>query len=463
MRRADVDRTRPSRVDGRDLDLEARHTKVTVGVASGSAFRERRIGQRFDAEPGDSLQRRVGRDGVRRQRGVVAGREHGTVRQCREHDAARRADVARRERCPGRLGRAHRQFPLRLGLTHFGSDGFQFAVGLVDVRLQPLARLLLVGRGQVEPRFGEPRPVAEGGAVVLGVREEGEQPVVVLLREGIVLVVVALRAGERRAEPDGGGRVRAIDENFVQRFLGIDAALFVGHRVAMEPARDFLIDGGVRQHVARDLLDRESIERQVAIEGVDDPVAVLPDRAAVVLFVSVRVGVPRQVQPGPRPPFAVVGRCEQSVDDPLVRAGRRVGQEGIDLVGCRRKAREIQRDAAKQRGFRRISRRRQAFALEPRQDEAVDRILRPAGVGDRRQVWSRWRDVGPVSVDRATPRPRSPWPGPPRASRRPDRSTPAATPASPRAADRGPSASCLRRRCRGCDGSDSCRRFFPAR
>ena len=35
---------------------------------------------------------------------------------------------------------------------------------------------------------------------------------------------------------------------------------------------------GVRQHVAGDLLDRELVERHVAVEGVDHPVAVLPHR-----------------------------------------------------------------------------------------------------------------------------------------------------------------------------------------
>ena len=69
-------------------------------------------------------------------------------------------------------------------------------------------------------------------------------------------MVVALRAAERAAEPDGGGRVDAIDEHFVVRLFRIDAAFLVGHRVAMEPARDALIRRGVRQHVAGDLFDR---------------------------------------------------------------------------------------------------------------------------------------------------------------------------------------------------------------
>ena len=134
--------------------------------------------------------------------------------------------------------------------------------------------------------FEVARAVAERAALEVGVGEEGEQPEVVLLAERIVLVVVALRAGERRAQPDRRGRVDAIDEDFVQRLLRIDAAFLVGHRVAMEAAGDLLLDRGVRQHVAGDLLDRELVERHVAVERVDDPVAVLPDRCAGCLFRS---------------------------------------------------------------------------------------------------------------------------------------------------------------------------------
>ena len=178
---------------------------------------------------------------------------------------------------------------------------------------------LLLGSRQFQRRLEVARAVAERAAVVVVVREEREQPEVVLLREGIVLVVVALRAGERAAQPDGRRRVRAIDEDLVARLLGIDAALLVGHRVAMEPGGDLLLDRRVRQHVAGNLLDRELIERQVAVEGADHPVAVLPDIAAVVLLVAVGVGVAGEVEPRPRPALAVVRRREQPIDRPSRR------------------------------------------------------------------------------------------------------------------------------------------------
>jgi hypothetical protein len=83
---------------------------------------------------------------------------------------------------------------------------------------------------------------------------------------------VALRARERRAEPDRGSRVDAIDEHLVHRLVRIDAAFFVCHRVAVKPGRDLLLDRRTRQHVAGNLLDCEPIERHVPVERVDDPV-----------------------------------------------------------------------------------------------------------------------------------------------------------------------------------------------
>ena len=51
------------------------------------------------------------------------------------------------------------------------------------------------------------------------------------------------------------------------------------------------------QQVAGQLLDRELVERHVAVEGVDDPVAIGPDLAVVVEVDAVRVGIAGGVEP----------------------------------------------------------------------------------------------------------------------------------------------------------------------
>ena len=132
------------------------------------------------------------------------------------------------------------------------------------------------------------------------------------------------------------------------------------------------------------------------IERLDHPVAVRPHRAQRVLLVPVRVCVPRQVEPWTRPTFAVMGRCEEAIDDSLVRVRCAVGDERVDLRWCGRQADEVERHAAQQpflRGFRRW---REPFGLQPRQDEAVDGRAWPALVANGWRRVPHRPDVGPV-------------------------------------------------------------------
>ena len=105
---------------------------------------------------------------------------------------------------------------------------------------------------------------------------------------------------ERRSHPDLHRGIDPIDDRRDPELLVVDAALGVDHRVAMEARGDALVDSRVGEQVAGNLLDRELIERQVAVEGVDDPVAIRPDRATTVFLVAVGVGIARLVEPRPR-------------------------------------------------------------------------------------------------------------------------------------------------------------------
>jgi len=66
--------------------------------------------------------------------------------------------------------------------------------------------------------------------------------------------------------------------------------------------------------VGRELFDDELVERQIFINGVDDPVAVFPDRARLIAGEAVGVGIPRGIQPIAAPSLAVVWRREQPVE-----------------------------------------------------------------------------------------------------------------------------------------------------
>src|SRR4030095_1140479 len=120
-------------------------------------------------------------------------------------------------------------------------QGFGFRVARPE-------RLEFVRRGRVEGRL-------------IGVVEKRVELEVLALRDRIVLVGVALSAPESEAEKRQAGRIDAVNDGLVPDLLLVRAALVIDHRVAMEPRRDELLPPGSRQQVARELLDREAVER----------------------------------------------------------------------------------------------------------------------------------------------------------------------------------------------------------
>ena len=93
----------------------------------------------------------------------------------------------------------------------------------------------------------------------------------------------------------------------------------------------------VRQQVAGELPRAELVERPVARERVDDPIAPRPQQP-VVMIVEEAVGLAeaREIEPIVGHVLGVGGRGEQAVDEALVRVGRRVGDERVDLLERRR-------------------------------------------------------------------------------------------------------------------------------
>ena len=163
--------------------------------------------------------------------------------------------------------------------------------------------------------------------------EEREHPVVLFLLQRIELVVVTLGALDGDAEDSFSDGVYAVKHGFHPKLLGIDAALFVDHRVAQKPRGDDLTLGRVRQHVAGNLFDDELVVRYVAVQSADNPVPVKPDLALLVFLVAVGVGVAGRIQPQAAPALAVVGRTEKPLDLLLVSVLASVGEKGIHLLG----------------------------------------------------------------------------------------------------------------------------------
>ena len=107
--------------------------------------------------------------------------------------------------------------------------------------------------------------------------------------------------------------------------LRIDAALLVRHRVAMEAGGDPLLGrgpGSMSPAICSMVNWSNGMSRLSASITQSRYFQIGAGR----LFVPVGVGVTCKIEPRPRPPFAVMRRGEQAVDDLLVRIGRRVAR-----------------------------------------------------------------------------------------------------------------------------------------
>ncbi len=195
-----------------------------------------------------------------------------------------------------------------------------------------------------------------------------------MLRDRVVFVRVALGAGHRRPHPRGHRRVDAVDDRGVAELLVVRASLAVRHRVPMKRGRDELVLGRIRQQVARYLLDRELVERLVRVERPDHIVAKCPDRPRRVIRVAGRIGIPRQVQPLPRPVLAVCRGRQQLVDQPLVCLRLLVIHKCLNHIRRRRQAGQVKRHAAREREAIGLRLGRQTFAIQAIEHERIHRM-----------------------------------------------------------------------------------------
>ena len=188
---------------------------------------------------------------------------------------------------------------------------------------------------------------------------------------------MALRAIDRRAHPDGHGRIDAIDDGDIAELLVVGAALVIRQSVAMEGRRDQLLLGRLGQQIAGNLFERELVERFVRVEGLDDVIAIQPDRPGRVVRVAGRVRVARQVQPQPRPMFAVAGLCQQPVHELFVGLRIPILDKIVYLLEARRQASEVKGNTANEGIAIGPGRRLQPFALQPGEEEVIDGVFRP--------------------------------------------------------------------------------------
>ena len=232
-----------------------------------------------------------------------------------------------------------------------------------------------------------------------GVVEEGEELVVFLRRDGVVLVIMALGAAHGAAEPDRAGGVDAVDDLFVVVLVRIGPGFKIQRGVAMKSGRHFLGFSCLGKEVAGELLDREAVKGHVGVERGDDPVAPRPHVARGVALVAFGVGVAGEIEPRHGPLFAVGGRGEELVDEAAVVDKRRVGEKGIDLSASGWQSGNVEAGTAEEIRGTGFGIEREAVFVEFRGDEKID-LVGVAIVGQtyrfRRRRLLRG-EVGPVN------------------------------------------------------------------
>ena len=212
----------------------------------------------------------------------------------------------------------------------------------------------------------------------LGAAKDPRQGVVVGRANRVKLVVVAAGTGEREAEEGPAGDIDLVVDDVEPRLLlvGLGERLRADHQEACGN-RPCGIGGGVAaggEEIAGELFDEEAVVGEIAVAGVDDPVAVAPGlRHYGVGIVGRGLGEANDVEPVAGLLLAVMGRGEEPVDDLAPSIGPGVGEEGGGLLRRRREPGEVEGHPPQERGPIGLGQRWHSQGLDLRREEAIDR------------------------------------------------------------------------------------------
>ena len=207
---------------------------------------------------------------------------------------------------------------------------------------------------------------------------------------------MAHRAIRRQPQPHPTRGLHALPRIQGQIFLGNRAALIRRDVATVKSRGHKLIRSRMRQKIASHLINGELIKRLVVVKRIDDPVAIGPDFPIVVEMKSMRVSIPRGIQPVTTAMFAPLRPRHPGGDQFFISIRTSIRHEGLHLCRIRRQPRKIQGKPSRQRMPIRLRSGFQSVGLQLLQHKGIDGISHQPGMhhaGNRRALGL---DQGPM-------------------------------------------------------------------
>ena len=260
-------------------------------------------------------------------------------------------------------------------------------------------RGLLLGRGERTEPLVRRTPLShiEGGL------KHGPQPVVIDLGDRVDPMIVTLRAAHREPEDRARNDLQLLGDHLVAAEYRIGQAIprSIGGHAQKSGGDDFFEPAGIlrgvgrltmhhpRDLVAGKLLDKERVPRFILGERLDHVVAIPPGMwpGRVGLGVAVGVGIAHRVEPVTGPALGIRSGREQPFHNFLVGVCGRVGDELLDLLGCRKQPGQVEGNPSDEGAAVGIRGEGGARLMQSRGKKGVDRrthAVGRAGGGHRR-------------------------------------------------------------------------------
>ena len=204
--------------------------------------------------------------------------------------------------------------------------------------------------------------------------KERPQTVIILLKNRIELVIVTLGTLHPESQKDIPCCVGQFVDHNVPLSCSIAAVVFIDS-MRQKTGRDLRLRIPRKQFISRKLFLHKLVIGFVFIKRLDHIIPVTPGIGTIVINpVSVRIRIPHQIQPMPRPAFPILGAREQLIDNLFIRIVRRITDKRCDLFRRWRQSNQVKINATNERRTICFTGWRQPMGLHLGDDKVINRV-----------------------------------------------------------------------------------------